>query len=168
MSSGISSPIVIERVTFTSRRGFDDVLERIYQGIGRPDLAGLLSSLAAAPTYERYQQLVHDAVGESDLMRFMELDQGHAVTADPDAPPMRVIRIIAGNPVTMSRMVRYVPDAGSYAPVTILLYEAPDGVRACYDTVASALRPYDDERAQRVAEELDRNVLNLLQKATSD
>ena len=38
-----------------------------------------------------------------------------------------MLRIIAGNPVTMSKMTATVPDAGSYAPVTILVVERPDG-----------------------------------------
>jgi uncharacterized protein (DUF302 family) len=166
MSSGISSALVVERVTFSSSHGFDDVRERIYQGISRPDFAALMADLAAAADYDRYQALVHEAAGPTGLIRFMELDQGHALAADPGTQAFRIVRIIAGNPLTMTRMVRHIPDAGSYVPVTILLYESPDGVRACYDTITSALRPYGDERALKVAEDLDTNVLTLLQNAT--
>jgi hypothetical protein len=155
--------VTVERVTFHSRRAFDEVIEGIYQEIGRPELDELIASLAAAHNDE-YQALVRAATGPSGLMRFLHLNQAFA--KNPEVTPFRLVRIIAGNPVTMSEMARYVPDAASYAPVTILVYEAPDGVRACYDTIASALRPYGDERALKVAEELDRKVLNLLSGAT--
>ena len=50
-------------------------------------------------------------------------------------------------------MTRHIPDAGSYAPVTILIEETPDGgTRVAYDSVASALAPYDNAAASTVAE----------------
>jgi hypothetical protein len=39
----------------------------------------------------------------------------------------RLVRLIAGNPVTMGQMTRHLPAAGSYAPVTILIQELPGG-----------------------------------------
>ena len=39
------------------------------------------------------------------------------------------VRLILGNPVIMKEMVKRVPDAGSYAPVTILIDQRSDGVR---------------------------------------
>ena len=154
--------VTVERVTFRSRHAFDEVIEGIYQEIGQPDLDEFIASLAAARDYDEYQALVRAATGPSGLMRFLHLNQAAAFAKNPDVAPFRLVRIIAGNPVTMSEMARYVPDAASYAPVTILVYEAPDGVRVCYDTITSALRPYGDERALKVAEELDRKVLKVL------
>ncbi len=63
------------------------------------------------------------AVGSADLMEFLRLDLGAAIKKDPAAKSFRIVRIIAGNPLIMKQMVERVPDAGSYAPVTILVYE---------------------------------------------
>jgi hypothetical protein len=64
-------------------------------------------------------------------------------------------------------MARHVPDAGSYAPVTILVAETPGGgTRVSYDSVASELAPYRDQAAAQVAEHLDDEVLTLLRHAT--
>jgi hypothetical protein len=64
-------------------------------------------------------------------------------------------------------MRRHVADAGSYAPVTILIQELPGGgTRVAYDTVASAIAPYHDAPASEVAERLDAEVLGLLRQAT--
>jgi hypothetical protein len=41
-----------------------------------------------------------------------------------------------GNPLIMKQTVKLTPDAGSYAPVTILLDERADGVNLSYDTSA--------------------------------
>jgi hypothetical protein len=64
-------------------------------------------------------------------------------------------------------LTRHVADAGSYAPVTILIQERPDGgTRVAYDSVVSALAPYHDAAASQVAEQLDTEVLDLLRQAT--
>jgi uncharacterized protein (DUF302 family) len=79
----------------------------------------------------------------------------------------RLVRLIAGNPVTMGEMTRHVADAGSYAPVTILIQQLPDGrTRVAYDTVTSALAPYHDAAAREVAQRLDTEVLDLLRGVT--
>ena len=79
----------------------------------------------------------------------------------------RLVRLIAGNPVTMGEMTRHVADAGSYAPVTILIQEMPGGgTRVAYDTVASAIAPYHDATATEVAQRLDTEVLDLLRQVT--
>jgi L-alanine-DL-glutamate epimerase-like enolase superfamily enzyme len=66
-----------------------------------------------------------------------------------------------GNPVIMSSMTIYVSDAGSYAPVTVLIAERPDSVHLTYDTMES----YLNEAALEVARELDGEVLRVLEEA---
>jgi hypothetical protein len=69
--------------------------------------------------------------------------------------------------VTMGEMSRHVADAGSYVPVTILIQEMPEGLtRIAYDTVTSAIAPYHDAAASKVAERLDAEVLDLLRRVT--
>jgi hypothetical protein len=59
-------------------------------------------------------------------------------------------------------MAKHVPDAASYAPVTILVDERPDGVHLSYDRMASFLAPYGNAEALKVAKELDAKVEALL------
>src|SRR6266851_3114831 len=66
------------------------------------------------------------------------------------------------NPLTMKEMVKHVVDAGSYAPVTILIEERPDSVRMSYDRMASYLAPYGNGDALKVARELDAKVERIL------
>jgi hypothetical protein len=103
-------------------------------------------------------------------MRFWHLDDDHVLALDPQARDQagrRLVRLIAGNPVTMGQMTRHLPAAGSYAPVTILIQELPGGgTQVAYDTVASAIAPYADAAASQVAQRLDTEVLRLLRHAT--
>jgi hypothetical protein len=87
------------------------------------------------------------------------------VQRDPDAFAYRVVRVIAGNPVTMESMVRTSPAAGAFAPVTILIFERDDGVHLRYDTLTSAAAGQLSAEALVHAEMLDAAVLSLLRAA---
>jgi hypothetical protein len=103
-------------------------------------------------------------------MCFLELELDSALAFDPQAQRSAgrgLVRVIAGNPVTMGEMTRHVPDAGSYAPVTILIQELPDGgTRLAYDSVVSEIAIYDDPAATQVADKLDTEVLGLLREVS--
>jgi hypothetical protein len=163
--------VVVRRHVFSSRRPFSSVLEGIFGGISQPDIGLLFGQLAASTSYEQFSSLVLQAQGSAGLMPFLELDLDYALTLDPQARHQagrRLVRLIAGNPVTMGEMTRHVPDAGCYAPVTILIQEMPDGgTRVAYYTVARAIAPYHDTAASKVAGRLDAEVLSLLRQVTT-
>jgi uncharacterized protein (DUF302 family) len=162
--------VLMRRHVFDTERPFSDVLDGVFGGISQPDIELLFSKLAASTSYEEFSSLVAQAQGSAGLMRFLQLDLDHALTLDPQAQDRagrRLVRLIAGNPVTMGEMTRHVADAGSYAPVTILIQEMPGGgTRVAYDTVASAIAPYHDATATEVAQRLDTEVLDLLRQVT--
>jgi len=170
MASEHALDVVMRRHVLASDRPFDEVLAGIFSGISQPDIAQLFSKLETSGTYQQFSSLVEQAQGRAGLMRFWQLDLDNALTLDPEAPDWtgrRLVRLIAGNPVTMGQMTRHVADAGSYAPVTVLIEETPDGgTRVAYDSVVSALAPYDNAAASTVAERLDAEVLGLLREAT--
>jgi uncharacterized protein (DUF302 family) len=95
-------------------------------------------------------------------MEFMRLDLGAVLAkAGVDGNP-KSVRIIMGNPLIMQSMVRLVPDAGSYAPVTVLIDQRPDGVHLSYDEMVGFLAPYENAEALEIARDLDAKVRSLL------
>ncbi|MEU0556726.1 hypothetical protein [Dactylosporangium sp. NPDC006015] len=162
--------IPVRRYVIESERSFPTVLGGILDGIGQPDVTSLLADLEASTSYEQFSALVRQAQGTAGLFRFWQLNLDVALTLDPlvhRQTSRRLVRLIAGNPVTMGEMTRHVADAGSYAPITVLIEELPDGgTRVAYDSVASAIAPYHNAAASTVAEHLDAEVLTLLRKAT--
>jgi uncharacterized protein (DUF302 family) len=76
----------------------------------------------------------------------------------------KIVRYVIGNPLIMKEMAKHVPDAGAYAPVTILVDERPDGVHISYDKMASFLAPYRNSDALTVARDLDSKVEKLLRE----
>ena len=67
----------------------------------------------------------------------------------------------------MKEMAKHVPDAGSYAPVTILVDERSDVVHLSYDRMASLLASYGNRDALEVARSLDTKVEDLLRQAAT-
>jgi hypothetical protein len=76
----------------------------------------------------------------------------------------KIVRFLIGNPLIMKEIAKHVPDAGSYAPVTILVDERPDGVHLSYDKMAALLAPYGSEDALPVARDLDSKIEDLLRE----
>ena len=162
--------VPVRRHVIDSARPFSSVLDGLFGGISQPEIGRLFSQLEASTSYEEFSSIVQRAQGSAGLMRFWQLNLDAALSLDPQATGQagrRLLRLIAGNPVTMGEMTRHVADAGSYAPVTILIQEMPDGgTRVAYDTVTSALAPYHDAAALQVAQRLDTEVLGLLRQVT--
>ncbi len=88
-------------------------------------------------------------------MMFLELDHGSILRKENGLDTPRIVRLLIGNPLIMKEMAKHVPDAGSYAPVTILVDERPDGVHLTYDRMSSLLAPYGNAEALAVARDLD-------------
>ena len=158
--------ITIERRVLVSNRKFEDVIASIHAAVGHPDMPTFWKAVAEASTYAELHGIMHGVVGPSGLMEFMCFDHGQFLlktqnTAAPVAPP-RIVRFVIGNPLIMVAMAAHVHDAGSYAPVTLLVDEREDGVHLSYDTMSSYLGGYGSEAALRVAAELDSRVEALM------
>jgi uncharacterized protein (DUF302 family) len=153
------------RWSITSQKPFDAVVADVEAKIGRPNIAEFVARMIAAATSEEMQKIVQGSVSEIGLMEFMRLDHGAVLAkAGVDGNP-KSVRLIMGNPLIMQSMARLVPDAGSYAPVTVLIDQRPDGVHLSYDEMASFLAPYGNAEALKIAQDLDAKVERLLESA---
>jgi uncharacterized protein (DUF302 family) len=152
----------VERFSVTSSRSFRDVVAALQAAVGHPDMNTFRKNIATTKTSAELENVVHAVVGSSGLMEFTRFDLGEFLRKRFGAEAPQSLRLVVGNPVIMSQMVQHVPDAGSYAPVTILVDERPDGVHLSYDRMASFLAPYGSPEALKVAEDLDAKVEALL------
>ena len=155
----------LQRWSITSQKPFDAVVAAVEAKIGRPNMGEFAARMTAAASYEEMRKAVQDSISEIGLMEFMRLDHGAVLAqAGVDGNP-KSVRLIMGNPLIMQSMARLVPDAGSYAPVTVLIDQRPDGVHLSYDEMASFLAPYGNAEASRIAQDLDAKVKRLLESA---
>ena len=159
--------IEVERFSLISSKPFDQVVAAFYSSIGHPDMAEFGRSTNEASSFAELKRAVEKGLSEAGLMLFMQLDHGAVVRKETGRDSPRIIRFIMGNPLIMMEMAKHVPDAGSYAPVTVLVDERPDGVHLSYDRMASFLATYGNADALRVAEYLDNKVETLLREAAA-
>src|SRR5271169_3223088 len=134
--------IEIERFSLTTSKPFDEVIAGVNAAIGHPDMAEFGRSTNGARSFAELKSAVEKGLSKVGLMLFMQLDHGAVVRKQTGRDTPRIIRFIMGNPLIMMEMAKHVPDAGSYAPVTVLLDERPDGVHLSYDRMASFLATY--------------------------
>ena len=159
--------VEVQRFSVTSSKPFEVVVAALKAAIGQPDMAEFLKTVKAAPTFADLETSVQKGLGRTGLMLFMELDHGAILQKETGLDTPKIVRLVVGNPLIMKEMAKHVPDAGSYAPVTILVDERPDGVHLSYDRMASVLSPYENAQASRVARELDTKVEWLLAAAST-
>jgi uncharacterized protein (DUF302 family) len=158
--------VQVQRVSVVSTQPFDQVVARIDEQIGHPDMAAFRKSFAAARNEGEMVKVVEPVTRPNGIMEFTRFDLGEVLRKESGATTPRILRIVAGNPLIMKEMVKHVPDAGSYAPVTILIAERPDGVHISYDRMASYLAPYGNSDALKVARDLDAKIEAVLTAAS--
>ena len=152
----------VERLSYVSRRPFREVLEALDAHIGHPNMEDLWRNIFKANTVAEVDEIMRSCVGSSGLIEFLRFNHGNVVHKGKTGSVPGIVRLVVGNPSIMRRMAEHVPDAGSYAPVTILIDERPDGIHLSYDRMASLLATYQNEEALKVARDLDAKVEGLL------
>jgi len=159
------SKIEVERFTLSSSKSFDQVVAALNSAVGHPDMAEFWKSTHQAQSDAELQSTIEKGLGRTGLMLFGEFDHGAVVRSGTGHATPKMIRFVIGNPLIMREMAKHVPDAGSYAPVTVLVDERADGVHLSYDRMASFLAPYSNSEALKVARDLDEKVEALLSAA---
>jgi hypothetical protein len=86
-------------------------------------MAEFARTTKSARTFADLADVVRNALGKTELIMFMELDLGAILRKETGLDTPKIVRLVNGNPLTMKEMAKRVPDAGSYAPVTILVDE---------------------------------------------
>jgi uncharacterized protein (DUF302 family) len=157
--------IEVERFTLSSSKPFDQVVAALNSEVGHLDMAEFWKSTHRAQSDAELQKTIEKGLGRTGLMLFAEFDHGAIIRKGTGRATPRMIRFVIGNPLIMRQMVQHVPDAGSYAPVTVLVDERVDGVHLSYNRIASFLAPYNNSEALMVARNLDEKVEALLSAA---
>jgi uncharacterized protein (DUF302 family) len=157
--------INVQRFSVTSAKSFEDVIAAIDAVVSHPDPSRFLKEMGAATTWAATEMVIGRMLGSSGFMEFIRFDLGAVLRKESGQAGPKIVRLVIGNPLVMKEMAKHVPDTGSYAPVSVLVDERPDGVRLSYDRMASLLGPYGNPEALEVARSLDSKVEKLLTEA---
>jgi uncharacterized protein (DUF302 family) len=161
------SKVKVERFSVTSSKPFDAIVTAFKSAVGQPDMVEFFKATRATNSFPDLERIVQSGLGRTDLMLFAEFDLGDILRRESGSNTPKIIRFVVGNPLIMKEMVKHVADAGSYAPVTVLIDERPDGVHLSYDKMESYLLHYGSSEALAVARSLDAKVTTLLRECAS-
>jgi uncharacterized protein (DUF302 family) len=142
-------------------------VDALKAGVGRLDVAEFEKASHSTIAFPELESVINRDPGRTGLMLFIEFDHGAVLRKESGLKTPKIVRLVVGNPLIMKEMAKRVPDAGSYAPVTILVDERSDGVHLSYDTMVSLLTPYGNPDALKVAQDLDFKVEELLNNAAA-
>ena len=159
--------VEVERFSVTSSKPFDAIVAALKSAVGQPDMVAFFKETRATNSFPDFERVVQRGLGRTDLMLFAQFDLGDVLCRETGSKTPKIIRLVVGNPLIMKEMVKHVPDAGSYAPVTVLIDERPDGVHVSYDKMESYLLPYGSLEALAVARNLDAKITTLVRECTS-
>jgi uncharacterized protein (DUF302 family) len=159
--------VEVERFSLTSSKPFDAVVAALKSAVGQPDIVEFFKASRAANSFPELERVVQSGLGRTGFMLFTEFDLGAVLRRETGSKMPNSMRFLVGNPLIMKEMVKHVSDAGSYAPVTILIDERSDGVHLSYDRMESYLLPYGNAEALAVARNLDAKITTLLRECAS-
>jgi uncharacterized protein (DUF302 family) len=159
--------VEVERFSLTSSKPFEAVVAALKAAVGQPDMVEFFRTTRATNFFPDLERIVTSGLGRTGFMLFAEFDMGDILRRETGSRTPKIIRLVVGNPLIMKEMVKRVPDAGSYAPVTILIDERPDGVHVSYNKMESYLLPYGNAAALAVARNLDEKITTLLRECAS-
>ena len=159
--------VEVERFSLTSSKPFETVVAAFKSAVGQPNMVEFFKETRATNSFPDLERVVQRGLGRTNLMLFAEFDLGDILRRETESTTPRIMRFVVGNPLIMKEMVKHVPDAGSYAPVTVLVDERPDGVHVSYDKMERYLLRYGSPEALAVARNLDAKVTALLRECAS-
>src|SRR3984885_13832549 len=113
--------VEVERFSLTSLKPFDAVVAALKSAVGQPNMPEFFRETRATNSFPDLERVVQRGLGRTGFMLFAEFDLGDILRRESGAKTPKIMRLVIGNPLIMKEMVKHVPDAGSYAPVTILV-----------------------------------------------
>jgi uncharacterized protein (DUF302 family) len=120
--------ISVQRFSLISSKPFGELIAAIDAQIGHPDMKAFQKAVNAAQSTADLEKVVQGAVGPTGFMEFARFNLGEILRKDQGTKARPVLRMVIGNPLIMKEMVKLTPDAGAYAPITILI---DDGSNRC-------------------------------------
>jgi uncharacterized protein (DUF302 family) len=134
------------RLSVTSYKSFEDVVVAFEAAVGHPNMSGFQNEISETKSYAEMEGIIQKGLGKSGFMELARFDLGAILRKERGLETRESVRFLIGNPLIMKEMVKHVPDCGSYAPVTVLIDERPDGVHLSYDTSDRLARPLRKHR----------------------
>ena len=154
----------IARISIDADVSFESFVKSFQERLGQFDQAAI-AALVGQP--REAAGAIQGMEGDQGLMIFFTLDHGRALTMVGKST--KAIRFILGNPLVAIQMTKHDVRAGQYVPLTLLAYEDEENrVRIEYDQPSSLLNVCENADVDKIAGELDKKLLLVVEHAIAD
>ena len=156
----MNTPIAVDHQVVRVGSSFDEFTRKLEAALGRFDPAPLRQP---GPNPAAVAAQLKAMEGEQGLMLFNVQDHGQLLALM--GTPGKAKQYVFGNPLIALQMTRHDLRAALYAPLRLLVYEAPtQAVYAEYDLPSSLFGQFGNPDVSQVAQSLDEKVKQLLIK----
>ena len=150
--------VQVEHIHIDSNRRYDDVRASLEE---LPRFDDRIRDLLHNGEIERVKSELQAIQGGAHLILFSIAMHGDWLQII--SRKRKAAQYVIGNVLVSTRMTQYQLAAGLYAPLRIMLYENDAGTATIeYDRPSSLFGQYGDERVTAVAQELDRQIYDVL------
>jgi uncharacterized protein (DUF302 family) len=157
--------ISVEHIVLRSHLSFQKLQEALEMKLGKQssmeEVRGLMGTQAS---WEIITQAVESGVGESGFVLFFKTD--HSLYLQLAGGNTRACRYAIGNPLLAIAMTSHVPEAGLYAPLSLVVWENTQGTFLSYDSIASLISQYGNEQATAAASVVEEKLQQLIEQLT--
>jgi uncharacterized protein (DUF302 family) len=163
-----TTPLTIEHVVVASERPYEQVIAALEARLGPlQDWAALgQQATAAHASWEQFSQVVAEHIGASGLTLFYQVE--HSFLLRLRGNSSRASQYTIGNPLLANQMTQYLPEAGLYAPLKLIVFQDEDGrTFVAYDGFVSLLAQYQREEITQVARVVEQKLEALIAAVTT-
>jgi uncharacterized protein (DUF302 family) len=164
-----TTPITIEHVVVASKQPYEQVINALEARLGPPqDWAAIWQqAVAAHVSWEQFTQAVEAHIGASGLTLFFQVE--HNFLLSLRGKTSRAAQYTIGNPLLATQMTRYMPEAGLYAPLKLVIYEDEERrTFVAYDNFVSLLAQYQRDEITQVARVVEQKLEALIAEVTTE
>ena len=72
--------VLVRRISIVSHRPFNEVIERLSNAVGHPDMKAFHKGIMEADNVAELERLVQNATGAGELMEFYRFDSGEVLS----------------------------------------------------------------------------------------
>jgi hypothetical protein len=144
----------VQHYEHVSTKSYEDVVREFETAVADAEHGEFAKAAESATTSSEWEANLNALFGPSGFIRVFSIDHGHWMGLY--GAPAKAKKYIYGNPIVAWTMLQHDVRAGVQVPLSLMIYETPDGeVRVSYDLPSSVMGFIHDDALAEAASGLD-------------
>lgn len=156
--------LTIKHIEITSSKTYEQVTALLEEKMSSAngDMGELIEQLVTSKTsWVQATNMIEKRLGKSGFRIFCKID--HGLLLSLKGKPTKAVQYTLGNPLLAVQMTEHDAAVALYAPLKLAVYENDNaGITIIYDSLASIVSSFGNEEINRIAEQVDSTLEELL------